>query len=294
LKSSTHRAGGGRGRGLRLFLLLSVGSVGSVGSVESVGSAAEAAAPDLKKGLVAHYAFDKDASDSSGNGNDGTAKGARPVAEGRLGGAFAFNGTSDCVAVPPAVTKGLTWFTVALWFKTTQSAGSPRTRFWSNPSLIGVSTGGWGSHDFGLMLENGKVAYFHGLQAVGTDMSWFSSAAVADDKWHHVALVCEGPRMLLYLDGKLAKGEAVRNAGGEQDSLGEQAQTAAGMPLGAAGVLIGACSESGSPAYHFRGLIDDVRIWSRALSADEVAELDGALPKSSAQARAVRSAGFSP
>ena len=233
-----------------------------------------AAEPDLKKGLVAHYTFDKDASDSSGNGNDATAKGAKAVAEGRLGGAFAFDGTSDYVAVPPAVTKGLTWFSVALWFRTAQSAGGARARFWSNPSLIGVSTGGWGSRDFGLMVENGKIAYFHGLQAAGTDMSWFSNAAVADDKWHHVALVCEGPRMVLYLDGKLTKGEAIRNAGDEQDSLGEQTQTAAGMPLGAAGVLIGACNEGGSsPAYHFRGLIDDVRVWGRALTADEVAEL---------------------
>lgn len=233
------------------------------------------AAPDLAKGLVAHYTFDKDASDSSGNGHDATAKGAEPVAEGKLGGAFAFDGTSGHVVVPPAVTKGLTWFSVALWFKTAQCAASARTRFWSNPSLIGVSTGGWGSHDFGLMVENGKIAYFHGLQAEGTDMSWFSAAAVADDKWHHVALVCEGPRMVLYLDGKLTRGEAIRNAGGGQDSLGDQAQTASGRALGAAGVFIGACNEGGRPAWHFRGLIDDVRLWGRALSADEVAALCG-------------------
>ncbi len=88
-----------------------------------------------------------------------------------------------------------------------------------------------------------------------------------------MALVCEGPRILVYVDGKLTKGEAIRNTGGGQDSLGEQAQTASGMPLGAVGVFVGACSESGSPTYHFRGLIDDLRIWSRALSAAEVAAL---------------------
>ncbi len=93
----------------------------------SVLPPALATEPDLKKGLVAHYTFDKDASDSSGNGHHATARGAKPVTEGKLGGAFVFNGTSDCVAVPPAVTKGLTWFTIALWFKTTQSAGSART-----------------------------------------------------------------------------------------------------------------------------------------------------------------------
>ncbi len=244
----------------------------SVLSVLSVPSPARGAESDLKKGLVAHYTFDKDASDSSGNGHHATAKGTKPVAEGKVGGAFAFNGTTDYVALPSAATKGLTWFTIALWFKTTQTAASPRSRFWSNPSLIGVSTGGWGSNDLGLMLEKGRIAYFHGLQAEGTDMSWFSDAAVADDKWHHAALVCEGPRMLLYLDGKLTKGEAIRNAAGEQASLGELAQTAAGMPLGTAPLFIGACNDSGA-SFFFRGLIDDVRIWSRALPAAEVAAL---------------------
>jgi hypothetical protein len=249
-------------------LVLSVLYVLSVLSSALAGEAA----PDLAKSLVAHYTFNKDASDASGNGHHATSKGGKPVAEGRIGGAFAFDGTSDHVVVPPAVTKGLTWFTVALWFKTAQSAASPRSRFWSNPTLIGVSTGGWGSNDFGLMLEKGRLAYFHGLQAEGTDMSWFSDAAAADDKWHHVALVCEGPRIVLYLDGKLTKGEAIRNAGGGQDSLGEQAQTPAGMPLGAAGVFIGACNDGGA-SFHFRGLIDDVRIWSRALTIEEVRAL---------------------
>ncbi len=265
MRNSTYKAGAGWGRGI--VVLLSVASLGSV------ASAADAPAPDLAKGLVAHYTFDKDASDSSGNGNDATAKGAKVVAEGKIGGAFAFNGMSDYVVVPPRVTKGLAWFTVALWFKSTQAAASPRSRFWSNPTLVGFSTGGYGSNDLGLMLEKGRLAYFHGLQAEGTDMSWFSDVAVADDKWHHVALVCEGPRILVYVDGKLTKGEAIRNTGGGQDSLGEQAQTASGMPLGAVGVFVGACSESGSPTYHFRGLIDDLRIWSRALSAAEVAAL---------------------
>lgn len=231
------------------------------------------AAADLAKGLVAHYPFDKDASDASGNANDATSKGPKPVPEGRIGGAFSFNGTSDHVIVPAKVTQGLTWFTVALWFKTTQSAASPRTRFWSNPTLIGAATAGWGSNDLGLTLENGKIAYFHGLQGEGTDMSWFSSLAVADGKWHHVALVDEGPRILVYLDGKLARGEVILNTGGGSASLGEQIQTAAGKSIGATPLFIGASNEGG-PNYAFRGLMDDVRIWNRALSAEEVALLN--------------------
>jgi len=222
---------------------------------------------------VALYTFDKDASDASGNGHHATAKGAKPVSEGKLGGAFAFDGTADHVVVPAGVTKGLTWFSVALWCKTTQSVASPRSRFWSNPTLVGVSTGGYGSNDFGLMLENGKPAYFHGLYGEGADISWFSSAAAADGNWHHVALVNQGPRMMLYLDGELVRGEVLLHGGSGATSLGNQAQTASGSSLGAAGVFIGACSESGSAAYHFRGLIDDVRIWSRALTPEEARAL---------------------
>lgn len=245
----------------------------SVTPVPLLPSPVLAGEPDLKKGLVAHYTFDKDGTDASGNGHDALVRGATPVAEGKIGGALGFDGTSDHVAVPPKATAGLTWFTIALWFRTTQVAASPRSRFWSNPTLIGASTGGWGSNDVALMLENGCLAYFHGLQADGVDTTWWSPQRVADDKWHHVALVCEGQRMRLYLDSRLARGDTVRYSENGQESLGEQAQTAAGGALGAAALFLGANNEGGAN-YGFRGLIDDVRIWKRALSADEVAELN--------------------
>ena len=269
MKNRTYRTyGTSRQRGAA-SLVLYVPFVLLVPSLAAAGTE-----PDLAKGLVAHYTFDKDASDASGNGHHATARGVTPVPEGKLGGAFAFNGTSDFVAVPAKATQGLTWFTVALWFKTKQSAASPRTRFWSNPTLVGVSTGGWGSRDVGLMLENGRAAYFHGLHADGSDMSWYSAVAAADDKWHHVALVCQGQRMMLYLDGQVLRGECLLHAAGATESLGNQAQTAAGNALGAAPVFIGACNDGG-PSYFFRGLIDDVRLWSRALTADEVSALQG-------------------
>jgi len=223
---------------------------------------------------VAHYTFDKDATDSSGRGNHATANGPKAVPDGKLGGAFAFNGTGDHVAVPSKVTAGLTWFTIALWFKTTQAAASPRSRFWSNPGLVSASTGGYASNDLGLMLEGGKPAYFHGLYGRSTDMAWFSDAAAADDKWHHVALVGEGPRVLLYLDGRLLRGTVLGITSNGVRYLGQQAQTAAGDALGDVALFIGACHEGGAN-YCFRGLIDDVRIWKRALSAKEVAALAG-------------------
>lgn len=243
--------------------------------VALAGDAAGSAAPDLKKDLVAHYTFDQDASDASGNGHHAVNHGATRVAEGRFGGAFSFDGQASYLAIPAKATQGLTWFTISLWAKTTQSVARPRTAFWSSPTLVGVTTGGWGSGDFSIMAENGRAAYFHGLRTDGSDMSFFSAAPISDDKWHHVALVNEGPRMLLYVDGRLVSGQALWHAGGGTTDLGELRQTASGASLGAAPVFIGAAHEPPVAHFLYRGLIDDVRLWSRALSPSEVTSLAG-------------------
>ena len=238
-------------------------------------AAASAAAADLAKGLIAHYTFDKDASDASGKGHHATNHGATPAPKGKIGGAFAFDGKDDHVRVPVKATQGLLRFTLAMWIKTTQTDAKPRQDFWQNSTLIGAATPGWSSGDLGLMLEKGCVAYFHGLRDGGSDMSWFSGAAVSDDRWHHIALVDEGPRVLLYVDGRLVRGEAFARSD-TITYLGLLSQTASGLGLGTTPLFIGACADAhGTPtAKHlFRGLIDDLRIWTRALTAAEVAAL---------------------
>jgi len=239
---------------------------------------ARAGAIDLEDGLVAHYPFDKDASDASGRGHHGQVRGATAVAEGKIGGALAFDGTDDCVALPAAATQGLLRFTIALWLKTTEAKAAPRTQFWQNPTLIGVATAGYGSGDLGLMLEEGRAAYFHGLRGSKVDMSWFSAKALNDGRWHHLALVNDGPRVRLFVDGRLVRGEGFA-CGEGVTYLGKLTQTASGAPLGPPPLFIGATDDahgSSKPNCLFEGLIDDVRIWRRALSLDEIRALCGA------------------
>jgi hypothetical protein len=231
---------------------------------------------DLTQGLIAHYPFDKDASDASGKGRHATHHGATPVAGGKLGGAFSFDGSNDHVAVPAAATQGLIRFTIALWLKTEQADAKPRKSFWQNPTLVGCATPGRASGDLALMLEGGRAAYFHGLFVGGSDMSWFSASRVSDGKWHHVALVNGGPRILLYVDGRLTRGEGFSTRSDSAATRGMLSQTASGLSLGAAGLFIGASNDTHPPkaARHFyRGFIDDVWIWKRALTAREVAAL---------------------
>lgn len=241
-------------------------------------AAAGTAPVDLKQGLVVHYPFDKDAADASGKGHHGKVQGATAVAEGKIGGALSFDGKDDFVAVPAAATQGLLRFTLALWVKTEQAGASPRATFWQNPTLVGVASGGWGSRDLSLMLENGRAAYFHGLPGAEVDMACFSATAVNDGQWHHLALVNDGPRVRLFVDRRLARGDGFAHGGGSATHLGKLTQTASGAAFGAAPLFIGATDDAhGSPTAkcHFQGLIDDVRLWRRALSPAEIAALPG-------------------
>lgn len=250
--------------GRRVALLLLVLSAGAVCGGERL---------PLSRGLVAYYPFDEDGSDHSGGERHAESRGAA-AADGRFGEAFAFDGSDDHVSIPPAVTAGLRWATVSLWVRSTQSEAGERTEFWTNPTLIGVSTAGYGSRDFGLMLEKGKAAYFHGLFRKGVDFSWFSEEFVADGKWHHIAWVNEGPHARLYVDGKLARGEAFANPG--PVSRGRLAHTPCGGRVGKSQAYVGACHQGvggAGAAYFYRGLIDDLAIWNRALSAKEVAAI---------------------
>lgn len=239
--------------------------------------AAAADAVDLRRGLMVHYPLDKDASDASGKGHHAKSHGATPVAGGRIGGAFAFDGKDDYLAIPVEATQNRLRFTIALWLKTTQREAQPPEAFWQHPTLLGGATNGWGSRDLSLMLGNGCAAYFHGLYAGGKDMSVFTGTQLADDRWHHVALVGEGPRVFLYVDGRIANGDGSAHTGPIMP-LGKVTQTASGQSLGTSPLFLGACANahpSPTPTFHYRGLLDDVRIWDRALGAKEIAALVG-------------------
>jgi hypothetical protein len=251
--------------GRRVALLLLALSAGTVCGGERL---------PLSRGLRAYYPFDKNASDHGGGGHDAENRGAAAVADGKFGGAFSFDGSRGHVSVPPAVTTGLRWATVSLWVRTTQSVGRERTAFWTNPTLVGASTPGYGSRDFGLMLEKGKAAYFHGLFREGVDFSWLSEEFVADGGWHHIAWVNAGPHARLYVDGTLARGEALAHPG--PVSRGRLAHTPCGGRVGKSQAYVGACHQGvggAGAAYFYRGVIDDLAIWSRALSAREVAAI---------------------
>ena len=209
-------------------------------------------AQSIREGLVAEWRFDEEsgltASDSTGS-NDGTLENFvdddSHWVEGRHGGAISFDG-SNHVEVPhhdsigAEVTGGLT---VVAWFRSNvdlpaDGAGNRMLEKGNNYFFLqGVRPGG-----MNFLVKNG-----------GQNFTAGTGESVPAGTWTHIAGVFDGSTAKVYIDGEL-KG-SVDVPGPIDDS---------GLPL-----RIGS-DDSGS---FFNGLMDEVLIWSRPLSAAEIRQV---------------------
>lgn len=167
-----------------------------------------------------------------------------PSAQAMPGYAMLFNGTNNYVWVDRPVADD---FTIEFWFNSTQVAGT-NTQWWQGMGLVdGEVSGAYA--DFGVSLGAGTVVF--GTGGAG-DVS-IRSGVVADGKWHHVAAtrVRTNGLMRLYVDGALAASNT-----GSTVALSTPAQ----MRFG--------CLASG--ANYYRGLLDEVKIWSVARSQGQI------------------------
>lgn len=201
--------------------------------------------PFLWQGLVAYYPFNGNANDASGNGNDGTVNGA-VLAQDRLGAAnsaYGFNGSSSVITFgSPPLTQVDNW---------TLSA-------WVNPASLGqeclavmvgfdnASTGdGYG---FGFAGNSTWNAIFSGVGG-----GWISSgySVPAASRWYHMVMLRQAGTTKFFVDGT------------------QTPNTSSTAPKTPSSFRIG--SQNG--IRFFNGQVDDVRIYNRALSSNELAQL---------------------
>ncbi len=207
---------------------------------------AHAAAATLP-GLVGYWTFDegqgKTASDSSGNGLHGTLNGGPRWVEGHLGGALDFDGVDDFVEVPHNSLLSLTKeITIAAW---------TNMRLTASGEMAIVSKGGWGANDLPYEVTEtpGDVIFWQFYNDAGRDSCSPDSPPVGE--WHHITATYDGKVFKCYIDGTVA----------------EEWAYAGTMPKNTASVTIGRRSRGGT---FFNGMIDDVAIYDRALSEEEI------------------------
>jgi hypothetical protein len=219
------------------------------GYLAVAGGAGKPVTLDTDPNLVGWWRFEETAGstavDSSGHKHDGTLKGdlsfEKSSSPGKSGKAIRLAAKGDAVEVKDYQgIAGTRPRTVAAWIKTTSSQGEI------------VS---WGKKDFGQMFTVGYIRGRVGVTPSGGYL--YMKAETHDDKWHHVAVVVQKAELpnlhddvKLYLDGAPAEIHDI----GLLDLW--PIQTGQELP-----VRIG---------QGFKGLMDDLRIYDRALSEEEV------------------------
>ncbi|MCP4261493.1 MAG: hypothetical protein GY774_28925 [Planctomycetes bacterium] len=199
--------------------------------------------------LTAHWEFDETvgsvASDSIGD-YDGTLNGNpfwQPT-EGMIGGALLFDGVDDYVETPFILNPATGSFSVFAWILT-----------WTPGQAILSQTGNFGETWLVTNTSGGELItrfcdiYFDPLE---------SEAVITDIQWHHVGLVYDLDvfHRRLYVDGVLVAEDSTIVAGAPSDG----------------GLYIGVSKDLEASSF-LSGMIDDVRIYHQALSAEEIAEL---------------------
>jgi len=197
--------------------------------------------PSLRQGLVGAWCPSLGATgytllDRSGYGRNGTLNNmggqANWVANG-TGTALQFDGTNDFVSVSWSTVTGAVARTLSHWFNYTSTA---------NANWVSWGTGGtgnfWQTGHF-----NNTVGSLNFLADVTT-----SATPYIDGRWHHIATQYDGATVSLYLDGKF---------------ISSAART---INTGSSALRIGSGAGSGFAA----ALLDDVRVYNRALTRAEI------------------------
>jgi hypothetical protein len=247
-----------------LFLLITTAVLGSCSDLKHP-NAKHDGIDSLKIGLVAYYPFNDNAADSSGHGFNGIVYGAKPTTDrnGNANAAYSFDGVRNRIRVKdaPALRLSNTDFTVNSWVfinNYDQSYGS-----------ITIDKRGAGSQNGWNFGVAGYADLTNSINAVGVVTFGVSGgddpAAVGEIKvdttgWHMLTTVYNVAKheASIYVDGKfdtMAENIASPNKQTKDD------------------MYIGGDNPNLDDAYFWNGKINDIRIYNRALSANEVHEL---------------------
>ncbi|MCF7907604.1 MAG: LamG domain-containing protein [Candidatus Omnitrophica bacterium] len=197
-------------------------------------------------GLVAYYPFDGNTSDLSGAGNDGTPQNGASFVAGKVNQAVSLDGNNDYVSVNNF--GSFATMTVSAWIYRTSATAT-------RESIVSYKEGDGVSQGFVLCLnENGSSQYPRiYVQVNGVWRAVEQAVAIPLNTWVHLAASYDGSSIVLYRNGaQVASG----NYAGSMTNTGSQ--------------TTGIGTRASLNTHYFPGQIDEVKIWSLALDADEI------------------------
>jgi len=194
-------------------------------------------------GLVGYYPFDGDATDKTELGNDGTVNGATFNGSGQVGGdSLLFDGADDSVDIPNSPAQDWTQSHTFAWWQQ-YDASDTHSPFIGTRSSDGSTT--------------------EALTWVGDDAAWdyrtetgsaiYTSTTLTDGNWHHLALVNRSGTVEFWVDGTKQSTASAALSSTDQTT----------------GVRVGEDYTSN----YGKGSIDDLRLYARPLSPQEITAL---------------------
>jgi len=171
---------------------------------------------------------------------------------GRVGGGYFLNG-ANTIDVPPNPELEPENLTLELWVYVPEGPAATRNHPW----IVCSNGNEWGQGHYGLMLLDGSPTATLDIGG-GRENAYSVTAPHAPlrrEQWHHLAMTYDGKSLRLYMGGK---------------QQGERQVQRRRIP-GSGALAIGRRQDGFDDGYKFRGVVDEVRLYRRALSADELA-----------------------
>jgi len=211
----------------------------------------------LSQGLVGYWKLDESATpaiDSSGNGNSGTWAGDAASAAGKYGNGITLDGTGDYINVGSAVTDIADTATISLWTKFNSSVG--------DSYLMNNSQGQYYLRYAHACCWASNGYFNFTIKIGGADKSWLvanmTTAGIPFDTWVNVVVTYNKGTAILYVNNKIISWSTVPTV----------TSTTADAQSG--NLLLG--SYNGAASFYL-GVMDEVRIYTRALTTSEVSQL---------------------
>ncbi len=225
-------------------------------------------------GVVARWSFDNDAEgkviDSSVNQNHGESSGVT-YEPGVVGSAAYFDGVNSKIIIPntPKSITNLKSGTISCWFKFENIGGQVLPILY-----LGKATSGRPNHS--MVIEVGhdrgdpsnRRLYLTTIVGRGANFCVDSNYNLKDDRWYHYVAVVSESGNTIYIDGKEHQGRRYNlGSNSSYTTFFNDVPTKELLSIG-----YGKYSQE-DPFYSFKGYIDELEIYDRALTKQEIKAL---------------------
>jgi hypothetical protein len=201
-------------------------------------------------GLVGWWPFNGNANDESGNGNNGTVTGATLTTDRFLNSnaAYTFSAITTKISLFSGFTNLTNNRTISLWFNSNPTSQEQKILSY-RPSCLGGSENFF---EFTLLANTNTIQYFHGNGGILT-------ASSTSNSWNNIILTINNGSANFYVNGVLA---------------GNIPSVSAMNQLGIFGLsAVNTCISNFGQNKQFTGTADDIGLWNRALTLQEITDL---------------------